>query len=409
MELLGRALRSENAIALPQPGSDVPALVDALLKQARDARATDLHLVPAADALEVFWRIDGVLERVANWPRELAPRIAARFKVLAGLLTYRTDLPQEGRVHEAPGEQQGQETRVSTFPTLFGEKVVARLFAEAGQFHNLEDLGLPAEVLASLREALDETSGVIIICGPAGSGKTTTAYASLRALARSTREGRSLVSLEDPIETVVPGVAQSQVNPVAGFTMATGLRSLLRQDPEVILVGEIRDADTAETVFQAALTGHLVLTTFHAGSSANAVNRLSDMGVEPYLLRSGVRAILCQRLLRRLCGCAVPAEQDEARLGLPVESTRLPAGCQACRGTGYAGRFLLAELLLPRQTSLGRAILAREEAARIEQAAVAAGMVTQWQRGCQAVADGLTSALELTRALGRQPAAARQG
>lgn len=401
----------------------VPQLVAAILSAARAGRATDVHLVPTSEQLEMHWRIDGVLQPVARFPSGLAPRIVARLKVLARLLTYQTEVPQEGRLEGEPGD----ETRLSTFPTLFGEKAVIRLFVGAGQYLRLDELGLPVETARTLQRLLEETGGVILVTGPAGSGKTTTIYAALRELADKTHGGRSLVSLEDPIEVVVPGVAQSQVQPVAGFDMASGLRSLMRQDPEVIMVGEIRDRETAETVFQAALTGHLVLTTFHAGSAAQAINRLSDMGIEPYLLRSAVRAILCQRLVRRLCSCARVSAAADDRLGLPIapvsgvenggsriedrdpsrssifdprSSVSLPVGCPDCQGTGYQGRFLLTEMLLPEQSELGRAILSRSDAAQLEHLAVEAGMVTQYNRACQAVAVGLTSPAEIRRVLG---------
>jgi type II secretory ATPase GspE/PulE/Tfp pilus assembly ATPase PilB-like protein len=405
----------------------VPQLVALILASAREARATDVHLVPTEERVAMHWRIDGVLQPVAQFPSELAPRIIARLKVLARLLTYQTEVPQEGRLE---GES-GDETRLSTFPTLFGEKAVIRLFVGAGRYLRIDELGLPSETSQTLQRLLDETGGVILVTGPAGSGKTTTIYAALRELADKTRGGRSLVSLEDPIEVVVPGVAQSQVQPVAGFDMATGLRSLMRQDPEVIMVGEIRDRATAEIVFQAALTGHLVLTTFHAGSAAQAINRLSDMGIEPYLLRSAVRAILCQRLVRRLCSCARVTAATDDRLGLPIApvsdvedrgskiedrglsrssildprssgppSVSLPVGCPDCHGTGYRGRFLLTEMLLPEQSELGRAILSQGDAARLEQLAVEAGMVTQYNRACQAVSAGLTSPAEIRRVLG---------
>ena len=377
----------------------VPQLVAAILAAARGSHATDIHLVPALDSLEMHWRIDGVLQHLARFTAPLAPRIVARLKVLAQLLTYRCDVPQEGRLCGS-AEETADEVRISTFPTLFGEKVVVRLFAGAGKFRQLDELGMPAEVLETLRRLLEETGGVILVTGPAGSGKTTTIYAALRELADKTHGGRSLVSLEDPIEVVVPGVAQSQVNPVAGFDMTTGLRSLLRQDPEVMMVGEIRDRETAETVFQASLTGHLVLTTFHSGSAAQAINRLSDMGIEPYLLRSGVRAILCQRLLRRLCSCASTSADVEARLGLPVGVVRIPAGCSECGGTGYRGRFVLTEMLLPQQSDVGRAILSRSDGHELERLAIEAGMVPQYKRACEAVAAGWTSPAEVRRVLG---------
>lgn len=379
----------------------VPQLVTAILSAARAAQATDVHLVPQAEALAMHWRVDGVLQPVARFPIELAARVVSRLKVLARLLTYHTDIPQEGRVNDESGPSV-DETRLSTFPTLHGEKAVIRLFVGSGRYHRLHELGLPSQTLETLASLLDQTSGVILVTGPAGSGKTTTIYAALRELADKSRGGRSLVTLEDPIEIAVPGVAQSQVQPSAGFDMASGLRSLLRQDPEVIMVGEIRDKSTAETVFQAALTGHLVLTTFHAGSAAQAVNRLSDMGIEPYLLRSAIRAILCQRLVRRLCDCARSSTSADEQLGLPLESAavRLPVGCAACRGTGYRGRFLLTELLLPERSDLGRAILSRSDAAQLEELAVRSGMTTQFAGAVGAVTAGLTSPAEVRRVLG---------
>ncbi len=375
----------------------VPDLVDALLGAARAAGASDVHLVPQATGLAIFWRIDGVLQPVIQLPAALAPRVLARLKVLAQLLTYKTDVPQEGRI---AGGTAGEETRLSTFPTLFGEKAVARLLVGAGTYQRLRELGLPGDLTPALDRLLDQTSGVLLVTGPAGSGKTTTAYALLRELADKSAGGRSLVSLEDPIEVVVPGVAQSQVNPVAGFDMPTGLRSLMRQDPEVIFVGEIRDAATAEVMLQAALTGHLVLTTFHAASAAGAVNRLSDMGLEPYLLRSTVQGILSQRLVRRLCACAEWSDDPADRLGLAVARAKQPRGCGECHGTGYRGRFVLAELLEPQQSAVSRAILSRVESAELEAGAVAAGMQPLGRRALQAVEAGETSAVEVWRTLG---------
>jgi len=399
MELLAAQFQRELPRLETNDQQYVPQLVAAILASARAAQATDVHLVPTSDALDMRWRIDGVLQKIAEFPAELAPRVVARLKVLAQLLTYRTDVPQEGRLHGTLNESP-DEIRISTFPTLFGEKAVVRLFAGVGKFQKLGELGLPPEVLETLGRLLDETGGVILVTGPAGSGKTTTVYAALRELADKTRGGRSLVSLEDPIEVVVPGVAQSQVNPAAGFDMAAGLRSLLRQDPEVLMVGEIRDRGTAETVFQASLTGHLVLTTFHAGSAALAINRLGDMGIEPYLLRSGVQAIVCQRLLRRLCQCAKSSANEDDRLGFPVGVVRIPVGCPDCAGTGYRGRFVLSEMLLPQRTELGRAILSRSDAAELERLAVESGMVAQRDRASAAVAAGWTSPVEVCRVLG---------
>ncbi len=373
-------------------------LVDAILASAREAAASDVHLVPNESGLEMLWRVDGVLHAVDRLPKDIAPNVIARLKVLAELLTYRTDSPQEGRIRGV--SVGGVEMRLSTYPTLFGEKAVIRLFVGSGSYRHLHDLGLPNEIQSGLRDLLLESGGVTVISGPAGSGKTTTIYACLRELVDKFGAQRSLVSLEDPIEAVVTGVAQSQINPVAGFDYATGLKSLMRQDPEVILVGEIRDRQTAETVFQAALTGHLVLTTFHAGSAAGAICRLSDMGIEPYLLRTGLLGIVSQRLVRRLCRCSVESVEVAEKLGLNVSHWRTPGGCDACRGTGYLGRALLAEFLRTDNSDLGKAILSRGAADELESLAVAAGMKTRWQGACDAVNDGLTSPAEVRRVLG---------
>jgi len=371
--------------------------VDRLLEAGQNCAASDLHLQPTADGLLLRFRLDGVLQSAGSFPFSVAANIVARLKVLAQLLTYRTDVPQEGRIRDAGSQV---EQRVSTFPTLHGERCVIRFFAGADRYQRLLDLGMPDEIVESLRQCLAETSGAIIMTGPAGSGKTTTAYACLRELAQATDVVRSLVSMEDPIEVAVPGVAQSQVNPTVDLDLARGLRFLMRQDPEVILVGEIRDRPTAEAALQASLTGHLLLSTFHAGSAAEAVGRLSDMGIEPYLLQSGVLAILSQRLLRRLCKCSRQCDDVADRLGLPVQKARLPVGCPECGRTGYRGRFVLVEMLNAEPTELGRAILSRSDATTLQRLAVKAGMVTRWQYACRAVEAGVTSPAEVRRVLG---------
>jgi len=371
--------------------------VETLLAEAQRRGASDVHLQPSAGGLEVRFRIDGVLQPVVTFPAEVAVNVVSRLKVLAELLTYRSDVAQEGRLRSDSGDAQ---MRVSTFPTLHGERAVVRLFPPASQYRRLADLGFPEDVAGSLGQLLDERSGAIVVTGPAGSGKTTTVYACLREIAAASAGARSLVSIEDPIEVPLEGGAQSRVNPSVGWDLATGLRFLMRQDPEVILVGEIRDPETAEAAMQASLTGHLLLSTFHAGSAAEAIGRLLDMGIEPYLLRSGLLAILSQRLVRRLCACAQPTDAVEARLGLPVESVRLPVGCDRCAGTGYLGRFVLVEMLRPQRSEMGRAILSRSDSTTIEQLAVASGMVTRWQRALEALRAGRTSPAEIRRVLG---------
>eukprot|EP00913_Durusdinium_trenchii_P013399 g12580.t1 len=367
---------------------NVPQVVEQILDAARSGGASDVHLVPRENRLEMSWRVDGVLTHVAEFPAHLKGNIVSRLKVLAGLLTYRTEVPQEGRISV---ETDSIEMRVSTFPTLFGEKAVVRLFVGSGDLQQLDSLTLPDEVSTRLREALHETGGVILVTGPAGSGKTTTSYACLREIAATATTMRSIATLEDPIEAVIAPATQSHVNAANGFDYETALKSLLRQDPEVIMVGEIRDPATAALVFQAALTGHLVLTTFHAGSAAEAVARLLDMGIEPYQLRSGVLCVLNQRLVRRLCSCSITANDVEGRLGLPVTEYHVPQGCEACSGTGFLGRLPLVELMTVDNHQTGSAILSRQDSAEIERCAVEAGMQTRWQRAIALPANKLNS------------------
>jgi len=317
--------------------------VSRLLRLARDARASDVHLDPTSDALEVRWRLDGVLHSLGRLPKDVAPNVVARAKVLAGLLTYEIARPQEGRICDKSLEL---EVRVSTFPTLFGERAVLRMLSSGEKsLSSLAQLGLPAAVESELQRHLAATSGAVLVVGPAGSGKTTTAYACLREVVATSGGGRSIASLEDPVEVAVDGVTQSQINLSAGFDMATGLRSLLRLDPEVILIGEMRDRTTAEIALQAALTGQLVVTTFHAGNCTDAIRRLVDMGIADYAVRNAVRLVIAQRLVRRLCTCAKSADAAEHAqpLGVKVSDCRVAIGCDECRGTGYVGRSLIAE------------------------------------------------------------------
>jgi type II secretory ATPase GspE/PulE/Tfp pilus assembly ATPase PilB-like protein len=378
--------------------------VDLLLREAQVAGVSDIHLQPTSTSLLVRWRIDGVLHEVGLLPAAFAPNVAARFKVLADLLTYRTDTPQEGRIRDT-GDR--LERRVSTFPSLFGEKVVVRLFAQQRRFHQLDDLGLPGELTPTLSRLLRQTSGAIVIVGPAGSGKTTTLYACLREISKLNAGHRSLASLEDPIESVVEEVAQSQVNPHAGFDLASGLRSLMRQDPEVVAIGEMRDRTTAEGALGAALTGHLVLTTFHAPSAAGALGRLLDMGIEPYVLRSGLLAILAQRLVRALCECSLDDADSEHWLGLHINNARRAVGCPRCAGTGYRGRLVLAELLTLDQRHAARALVSQADVGDLEHQAIQAGMRTILQNACQAIEAGRTTPIEIRRVLGFENVADR--
>ncbi|HXG10574.1 MAG TPA: GspE/PulE family protein [Gemmataceae bacterium] len=365
----------------PADPTRVSRLVDLILAEAVRRSASDVHLEPTHRAVEVRFRLDGVLQPIASLSRELAPNLVARLKVMAELLTYRLDVPQEGSIRDAPARF-GPDMRVSTFPTVHGEKAVVRIFDPSGQTLDLGQLGLPTELEAALTELLRERTGAILLTGPSGSGKTTTIYACLRHLVRTGAGGRHIVTIEDPVEQVIEGVSQSQARPGSEFDFARGLRSLLRQDPEVIMIGEVRDRETASIAIEAALTGHLVISTLHAGSACGVVSRLLDMGIEPYLLTSGLKGILNQRLVRRRC-----------------DACRSPAGCDRCAGTGYRGRLLLAELLTL-DAPLRQAILARSDTAALEAAAARPGRTTIADAAERAVAAGLTTAEEIERVLG---------
>lgn len=363
-------------------------LVDLILGEAVRVAASDVHFEPTHTSLEVRYRLDGVLQKVAVLSRELSANVVARLKVMAELLTYRQDVPQEGRL--ADGQARfGVDMRVSTFPTIHGEKAAVRLFGAGAGILDLDQVGLPAALQDELRRLFLQRTGAIFLTGPSGSGKTTTLYACLRHLHRESQGARHIVTIEDPVEQVLEGISQAQARPGTEFDFARGLRSLLRQDPEVIMVGEVRDADTAHIVVEAALTGHLVLSTLHAGSACGVISRLLEMGIETYLLTSGVKGILNQRLLRRLC----PACRTKTERGWEA------AGCEQCLGTGYHGRMLLAELVLLDEP-LRQAVLARADTQTLEALAAQSGRPTLWAAAEHAVEQGQTTRQEITRVLG---------
>ncbi len=368
---LAESLRSLD----PADGNYATRFVETLLAAGRERGASDVHLQPTPDGLELRWRVDGVLSPLGTFPPGVAANVMARLKVLADLLTYRNDVPQEGRLRTPEAEV---EVRVCTFPTLHGERAVVRLFSNRLQ---LRATGRSATARGNHRAAHGTVGRDLRRDSGMRSGRQRQDHHALclPAPPGHARPGvRSIVTFEDPIEMALPGVAQSQVNPDSGFDLASGLRSVLRQDPEVIMIGEIRDAATAEVALQASLTGQLVLSSFHAGSAAEAIGRLLDMGIEPYMLRSGVRAVIFQRLVRKLCRCARRANATEELYGLAVDHAQVPVGCQQCGNTGYLGRTVLAEMLTLDQSALGAAVLRRADVAEIEQTAIAGGMVDRW-------------------------------
>ena len=361
-------------------------LVDLVLTEAIRRGASDVHFEPTHHTLEIRFRLDGVLHRVAHLNRDLAVNVVARLKVLAELLTYRQDIPQEGRLSH---DQYGVDMRVSTFPTIHGEKAAVRLFGAGSMILDLEQVGLPGAILAELQTLFLERTGAIFLTGPSGSGKTTTIYACLRHLLHASKGGRHIVTIEDPVEQVLEGISQAQARPGTEFDFARGLRSLLRQDPEIIMIGEVRDSDTAHIAIEAALTGHLVLSTLHAGSACGVISRLLEMGIESYLLTSGLKGILNQRLLRRLCeACRHKTDHGWE-----------PVGCERCFATGYQGRLLLAELILIDE-ALRHAILSRADTAALERCAAQAGRPTIWHAAERVWSEGRTTRQEVTRVLG---------
>ncbi len=359
-------------------------VVDRILKAAVNAKATDVHFELSRTQTLLHWRVDGTLVDLGCVPNGRTTSILNRIKAMARLVTYRSDIPQEGRL--ALPEYQ-LEARVGTLPTLHGERVVIRLATGQKKRLKLKELGLDDETLARVIAAIDAASGVIMICGPAGAGKTTTAYACLGELALQSTAPRSLVTLEDPIEIEFPGIAQSQINPAVGYDWASGLKALLRQDPEVMFVGEIRDASTAAVVFEAAMTGQLVITTMHARSAADAIRRLLDMRIPPHHLLSGLNLLLCQRLLKAACRCQWQqvANQESA------------ASCTDCGGRGYTGRFLLAESFPRVEMELARAIMADADSRQLEMLARAAGMDSLAEQATEAVSQQRTTNTEFRR------------
>lgn len=370
---------------LRERASDAPVirLVDALLSRAVEAQASDIHLQPQERRLRIRMRIDGVLQDFEPVAGDLAQAVVSRLKILAGLDIAERRLPQDGAVKQVV---RGREIdlRIAIAPAVHGEAVVVRILDRGHVALDFDALGFGGAVRRRLDALLARPSGILLVTGPTGSGKSTTLYA---ALARLNGPERNIVTVEDPVENKLDGVTQIQVKPEIGLTFARVLRSVLRLDPDVIMVGEIRDPETAQIATQAALTGHLVLATLHTNSAASAVTRLLDMGVDDYLIASTVGGVLAQRLVRKLCpACRTPADEGGFRA----------VGCPACNMTGYRGRIAIHELLTVDE-AVRRAVVARATAGEIEAHARAAGMETLAACGLRLVAAGITSRAEIER------------
>jgi general secretion pathway protein E len=401
----GEALE-EDAERLKDLASEAPVirLVNQLIGRAVETHASDIHIEPFEDRLRVRYRYDGVLHEADGQPARLAPAIISRIKIMSKLDIAERRLPQDGRIKLAV---RGTEIdfRVSTTPTLYGEKLVLRVLDRSSVVFDYEKLGLPANVVREWTRSLELPNGILLVTGPTGSGKTTTLYTGLTTINAVTR---NIVTVEDPIEYQLQGINQTQIKPQIGLNFAAMLRSILRQDPDVIMVGEIRDLETAQIAVQAALTGHLVLSTLHTNSAAATITRLRDLGLEDYLMTAVLRGILAQRLVRRLCDAckretAAPPELVK-RFGLEHREAlgpiRLwhPVGCAQCRSTGYKGRQAIAEFLQP-NPEIEHLIFSKADQAEVEKAAVANGMVTMFQAGLNAALAGTTTLEEVVRSI----------
>jgi general secretion pathway protein E len=377
----------------------VVRLVNLLVENAIGARASDIHIEPFEDTLRIRYRIDGVLFEQEAPPRRLQAAVTSRIKIMSEMNIAERRLPQDGRIRVT---LQGRrvDIRVSTVPTVHGESIVMRLLDRSSVFHPLEQLGFSPAIRARFEEMIKRPHGILLVTGPTGSGKTTTLYA---ALDKINSPDRKIITVEDPVEYQLKGVNQIPVRAKIGLTFATGLRHIVRQDPDVILVGEIRDLETAEIAIQAALTGHMVFSTLHTNDAPGAITRLEDMGVEPYLVSSVLEGVLAQRLVRRICdACRVPevaSPADLEALGVDVNGTYdlfRGKGCDECRGTGYHGRFGIYELF-PITEAVRSLVLRRASTPEIRRSAIEGGMIPLRLDGWQKARDGLTTLEEIMR------------
>jgi len=374
----------------PAQAQDVVAVVDDLLDRAVAAGASDVHFEPTDSELQVKFRLDGVLNPFEKLPGAVADNVIARLKVLGGLLTYRNDIPQEGRLEiSSNGSGKITDVRLAVFPTIYGQRAVVRLFYRQQGLMALDQLGFAREIESRLTAITAENQGVLLLTGPAGSGKSTTLSALLRHIVR-TFPGKSIVSLEDPVEIRIEGVTQVPITPHGQMTFPTALRSLLRQDPQVLMIGEIRDAETVRIVIEAGLAGHLLMSTMHSGTPAGALLRLLEMGVEPYQVTSSVSAVVNQRLVRKLC--------NECKKQAP-DGTFEPVGCEACFGTGFHGRALVAEMV-ELDGELRRAVLAKADLGELESLLRDKGHATIFTDGRRLIQAGVTTPSELEKACG---------
>jgi general secretion pathway protein E len=375
-------------------------LVNSVLSQAVKERISDIHIEPFEKYLSIRFRKDGILREVLRPPKRFQASITSRIKIMGNLNIAEKRLPQDGRIRRVMAGKE-IDVRLSTVPTTFGERLVLRILDRSSVLLDLVDLGISPDLLKRMEDLISRPHGIILVTGPTGSGKTTTLYA---ALSRINTPDKNILTVEDPVEYQISGIGQMQVNAKIDFTFANGLRSILRQDPDVILVGEIRDKETAEIAVQASLTGHLVFSTLHTNDSASAFTRLVDMGVEPFLIASSVLAMVAQRLVRCLCReCReryTPSAGELATMGLarvePADTFYRAAGCPACLNTGYAGRNAIYEILLV-DDPVRELVMRSADATNIKRTAMDRGMRTLRQDGILKVRRGVTTAEEIMR------------
>ncbi len=384
--------------------SDAPIikLVNLIFSQAVKGRASDIHIEPYQNELKVRYRIDGILYNTHALPKRIQSTLVSRVKIMAKLNIAEKRLPQDGRI-EIKIADKSIDVRVSTIPTTFGERVVLRLLDKSNMLLALEEVGLVKENLVILKRIIQTPHGIILVTGPTGSGKTTTLYAALNTLNNA---DINIMTIEDPVEYQIDGISQIQVNPKIDLTFAKGLRSIVRQDPDVILVGEIRDLETAEIAVQSSLTGHLVFSTLHTNDAASAVTRLIDMSIEPFLVTSSVIAILAQRLVRVICNkCKEAYIPDEESLrSMDIDGWEMlqgktiyrGIGCDSCLNTGYKGRIGIFEVMIMNDGIRGL-ILKTSDAGQIKKEAVKHGMATLGRDGIQKVLEGITTLEEVVR------------
>ncbi|MCF6283652.1 MAG: Flp pilus assembly complex ATPase component TadA [Candidatus Hydrogenedentes bacterium] len=383
--------------------SGVADAVDLLISQGAYHGCSDIHLEPWTDYFSLRYRIDGILHQCAFIPKEFQAKINARIKVLADLVVYRKDVPQDGRI-DFEKTTCGRPLRVSTVPTVKGEKTVIRLLGDMMETYTLTSLGFQPKVLNTLREIIMRTSGTLMLTGPSSSGKTTTIYALLVEMMALQKNTTNIVTIEDPVEYTMDRISQIQTNPHADFTFATALRAILRQDPEIIMVGEIRDLETAQMAIRAGLTGHFVISTIHSGTAAGVFTRLLDMGIEPFLVASSVTAVLAQRLIRLNCPECTEAYTPDPGMRARFYSGKKRykffrgTGCDACNNIGFRGRATIGELLTVDQ-QLAETILEQPTTSKLEALAITKGMETMAEDGFAKARKGITALEELARVL----------